>query len=188
MRLNGKSIDSLIVFSSCSDGEQAYPRREEKQQPRKSYREEEEKERNRSWKNCSCDKRGETTALSTYSLFTQLKMFMLVYSAACFSVFRTTRMAWHLQKLRAAFELRGWLPWRQVLQQCPASWTGLSQSRVGQSCFVFLQFTFPDTLPRRLFCCQRKIKTNTHTLVSSSGVTAHCREKKSNTTCGVRSH
>lgn len=87
-------------------------------------------------------------------------------------------MAWNLQKLRAAFELRGWLPWRQVLQQCPASWTGLSQSRAGQSCFMFLQFTFPDTLPRRLFCCQRKIKTNTHTLVSSPGVTAYCREKK----------
>lgn len=105
-----------------------------------------------------------------------------------FRVFRTTRMAWHLQKLRAAFELRGWLPWRQVLQQWPASWTGLSQSRAGQSCFMFLQFTFPDTLPRRLFCCQRKIKTNTHTLVSSPGVTAYCRGKKSNTTCGVRSH
>lgn len=55
---------------------------------RKKKKKEIEVEQNKqkeSWKNCSCDKRGETTALSTYSLFTELRMFMLVYSAACFS-------------------------------------------------------------------------------------------------------
>lgn len=51
-----------------------------------------------------------------------------------------------------------WVPLGQVLQQCPGSRMGSSQSMSGQSCLIFLQLTFPNTLPRRLFCCQRQTR------------------------------
>lgn len=41
------------------------------------------------------------------------------------------------------------LPWGQVWQQCPGSWSGCPQDRVGHSGLMFLQLTLPRPLARR---------------------------------------
>ena len=41
------------------------------------------------------------------------------------------------------------LPWGQVWQQCPGSWRGCPQARVGHSGLMFLQLTLPAPLGRR---------------------------------------
>lgn len=44
-------------------------------------------------------------------------------------------------------------PLGQVWQQCPGSSVARGQAGTGQSCFMFLQFTFPAGFPRRFLCC-----------------------------------
>lgn len=41
------------------------------------------------------------------------------------------------------------LPWGQVWQQCPGSWRGCPQAKVGHSGLMFLQVTLPGPLVRR---------------------------------------
>lgn len=44
-------------------------------------------------------------------------------------------------------------PLGQVWQQCPGSSVARGQAGTGQSCFMFLQFTFPTGFPRWFLCC-----------------------------------
>lgn len=44
-------------------------------------------------------------------------------------------------------------PLGQVWQQCPGSSVARGQAGTGQSCFIFLQFTFPTGFPRWFLCC-----------------------------------
>lgn len=45
-------------------------------------------------------------------------------------------------------------PLGQVWQQWPGSSVARGQVGTGQSCFMFLQFTFPTGFPRRFLCCR----------------------------------
>lgn len=45
-------------------------------------------------------------------------------------------------------------PLGQVWQQCPGSSMARGQAGTGQSCFMFLQFTFPTGFPRWFLCCR----------------------------------